>query len=220
MIGINILKKKQVALVYFGDGATSEGDVSEAMNFAGVYNAPVIFLCQNNQWAISLPRSEQTKSETIAQKAGAFGFVGIQVDGNDVLAMYVATSDAVKKARAGKGPTLIEAFTYRIQMHTTADDPTKYRSSKEVEAWKKKDPIDRFRKYLEHKKLWNAAKEKKLREALQAEIDEQLASAEQEVAKVEDMFQYTYDKMTPQLDEQLKIAQKYSGKKQKDTGGQ
>src|SRR3989344_3494241 len=117
---------KQVALTYFGEGATSKGDFHEAMNFAGVFQAPAIFLCENNQFAISVPRAQQTQSETIAQKAIAYGFEGIQVDGMDIFAMYKATKEAVEKARAGKGPTLIEAFTYRLCDHSTSDDATRY----------------------------------------------------------------------------------------------
>lgn len=142
---------KQVVLCYNGDGGTSEGDFHEAMNFAGVYNLPMVMFVENNQWAISVPRSMQTASETIAQKAVAYGFDGIQVDGNDILAVHVATQEAVEKARNGGGPTLIEAVTYRLGVHTTADDPKKYRSDEEVTRWEKLDPIPRFRKYLEGK---------------------------------------------------------------------
>ncbi|MBI2085401.1 MAG: thiamine pyrophosphate-dependent dehydrogenase E1 component subunit alpha [Candidatus Aenigmarchaeota archaeon] len=122
-----------VSLVYFGDGATSEGDVNEAMNFAGVFKLPLVLVCVNNQWAISVPRKKQTAAQTIAQKAIAFGFNGIQVDGNDVFAVYKAVKDALEKARSGGGPTLIELFTYRIGDHTTADDAGKYREKTEVE---------------------------------------------------------------------------------------
>ena len=123
----NIKNDKKVIMAYFGDGATSEGDFHEAMNFAGVFNAPCVFICQNNQYAISVPVEEQTASETLAQKAIAYGFSGIKVDGNDVFAVYKATFEALKKARAGKGPTLIECYTYRIGDHTTSDDAKKYR---------------------------------------------------------------------------------------------
>src|SRR5881396_3312985 len=142
-----------VVMVYFGDGATSEGDFHEALNFAGVWHVPVVFVCQNNQWAISVPLKKQTHSKTIAQKALGYGLPGIQVDGNDVLAVYAAAREAVERARAGEGPTLIESVTYRLGVHTTADDPTKYRTQEEVTAWEQKDPLTRFRAYLEKRNL-------------------------------------------------------------------
>ncbi len=152
-MAMNLRDEKNIVLTAFGDGSTSEGDVLEAFNFAGTYNAPVVFICENNQYAISLPRAKQTRTETIAQKAIAFGFDGVKVDGNDILSMVVATRAAVDKARNGGGPTLIEAYTYRLEMHTTADDPKKYRSDEEVKAWEKKCPILRFEKYLAGKGL-------------------------------------------------------------------
>ena len=158
-----------VVLCYFGDGATSEGDFHEALNFAGVWHVPVVFLCQNNQWAISVPLKKQTHSRTIAQKALAYGFPGIQVDGNDVLAVYAATREAVDRARAGDGPTLLECVTYRLAMHTTADDPTKYRSEEEVREWERKDPMTRFGAYLKQKNI--------LVEGLEREVDEEIAAA-------------------------------------------
>ena len=142
-----------VVMAYCGDGATSEGDFHEALNFAGVWHVPVVFVVQNNQWAISVPLKKQTHSRTIAQKALAYGFPGIQVDGNDALAVYAASREATERARAGQGPTLIECVTYRLGVHTTADDPTKYRSDEEVAAWERKDPLTRFRAYLEKKNL-------------------------------------------------------------------
>src|SRR5439155_425244 len=142
-----------VVMAYFGDGATSEGDFHEALNFAGVWHVPVVFVCQNNQWAISVPLKKQTHSRTIAQKALAYGLPGLQVDGNDVLAVYAATKEAVDRAREGNGPTLIECVTYRLGVHTTADDPTKYRSEEEVREWERKDPLTRFVEYLRKKNL-------------------------------------------------------------------
>jgi pyruvate dehydrogenase E1 component subunit alpha len=158
-----------VVMAYFGDGATSEGDFHEALNFAGVWHVPVVFVCQNNQWAISVPLKKQTHSRTIAQKALAYGLPGIQVDGNDVLAVYAASREAVDRARAGEGPTLIECVTYRLGVHTTADDPTKYRSEEEVREWERKDPLTRFAGYLEGKGL--------LEEGLEQEVDEEIAAA-------------------------------------------
>src|SRR5690349_20393635 len=155
-----------VVMVYCGDGATSEGDFHEAMNFAGVWHLPLVFLVQNNQWAISVPLKKQTHSRTIAQKALAYGFPGLQVDGNDVLAVYAASREAVERARAGDGPTLIECVTYRLGVHTTSDDPTKYRSAEEVEAWERKDPLTRFGAYLQQRNLVEPG----LDDAIDAEI--------------------------------------------------
>ena len=163
-------EEKQAALIFFGDGATSEGDFHEGLNFAGVWQAPAVFVCQNNQWAISVPRSMQTHSATIAQKAIAYGMPGIQVDGNDVLAMYAATKEALELARSGGGPTLIEAVTYRLSMHTTADDPTRYREAAEAEGWQAKDPLTRFRVYLEGKGLMDDARHEALHESVKAQV--------------------------------------------------
>jgi pyruvate dehydrogenase E1 component alpha subunit len=160
-----------VTMVYFGDGATSEGDFHEAMNFAGVWHVPVVFVCQNNQWAISVPLKKQTHSRTLAQKALAYGFTGLQVDGNDILAVYAASREAVERARAGDGPTLLECVTYRLGVHTTADDPTKYRSNEEVAEWERKDPLTRFSGYLKKKGL--------LDEGVEAQVDEEIARAVQ-----------------------------------------
>jgi pyruvate dehydrogenase E1 component alpha subunit len=136
-----------VTVGYFGDGATSEGDVHEACNFAAVFSAPVVFFCQNNQWAISVPLSKQTAAP-IFRKAEAYGFPGVQVDGNDVLAVYQVTKEAVERARTDHVPTLIEAVTYRIGPHSTADDASRYRSDDQVEGWRSRDPIERYRRYL------------------------------------------------------------------------
>ena len=151
-----------VVMAYCGDGATSEGDFHEALNLAGVWHVPVVFVVQNNQWAISVPLKKQTHSRTLAQKALAYGFPGMQVDGNDVLAVSVASRAAVDRARSGGGPTLIECVTYRLGVHTTADDPTKYRSQEEVAAWEHKDPLTRFRAYLEKKNLLEPGLEERL----------------------------------------------------------
>ena len=135
------------ALAYFGDGSASEGDFHEAANLAGVYGVPAILFCQNNGWAISVPTEEQTAGP-IATRAAGYGFPGIRVDGNDVLAVYAVTRDAVERAHAGGGPTLIEAVTYRIGPHSTADDPNRYRDDTDVARWRERDPIDRFRRFL------------------------------------------------------------------------
>ncbi len=185
-----------VVMAYFGDGATSEGDFHEAVNFAGVWHVPVVFVCQNNQWAISVPLKKQTHSRTIAQKALAYGIPGIQVDGNDILAVYAASLEAVARARAGDGPTLIECVTYRLGVHTTADDPTKYRSNEEVAEWERKDPLTRFTGYLKKKRL--------LDDGLEKEVDAEIAAA---IARFETtaaadpltMFDHVYAELPPDL---------------------
>ena len=157
--------KDLVVMSYFGDGATSEGDPHEAMNFAAVYDAPCIFFVQNNQYAISVPLSQQTKAPTIAHKAVGYGMPGFRCDGNDVLATYAVSKMAVDRGRRGKGPSLIEAMTYRMEAHTTADDPTRYRTPEELGEWKARDPIARFETFLE--------KEGLLDDDFRAEIDEE-----------------------------------------------
>jgi pyruvate dehydrogenase E1 component alpha subunit/2-oxoisovalerate dehydrogenase E1 component alpha subunit len=164
---------KAIAVGYIGDGGTSEGDFHVALNFAGVYKAPVVFVCQNNQWAISVSAKAQTASENFAIKAEAYGFPGVRVDGNDVLAVYRVMRDAVARARKGEGPTLIEALTYRMGPHSSSDDPTKYRDAQEEQMWRERDPIDRFRKHLKSRGLWTPAKE----ETLQAQLDTEVAAA-------------------------------------------
>ena len=153
-----------VTMVYFGDGATSEGDPHEAMNFAGVFDAPCIFFVQNNQYAISVPLSSQTAAPTLAHKAVGYGMPGYRVDGNDVLATYAVTRRAVDRARNGDGPALIEALTYRMEAHTTSDDPTRYRTDEELEAAHQIDPIARMKKYLEANDLYDSELEKQIEE--------------------------------------------------------
>ncbi|MBI5797436.1 pyruvate dehydrogenase (acetyl-transferring) E1 component subunit alpha [Candidatus Woesearchaeota archaeon] len=190
--GLKMQKKNAVVLTDFGDGATSEGDFHEALNFAGVFKAPVIFLCQNNQYAISIPVKKQTASETLAQKAIAYGIKGIQVDGNDIFAMLKATQDAIRDAGKGK-PTLIEAYTYRMSDHTTSDDAKKYRSEKEVKSWMKKDPMLRLRRYMERKNIWNAKEEEKLQKEVEAMVDKAVKQYESMTpAPKEDIFKYIY----------------------------
>ncbi len=202
--GAKLKGDQVVVIVYFGDGATSEGDFHEAMNFAGVFKAPVIFFCQNNQYAISVPRSMQTASKTLAQKAIAYGFDGIQVDGNDLFSVIAATREAVEKARAGGGPTLIEGVTFRFGPHTTADDPTKYRTEKEIEPWKPLDPLVRLRLYLKEKGAWSEEAERKITEQAQMEIDQAVKEAEAiPTPEVDEIFKYVFAEMTPPLKEQL-----------------
>jgi pyruvate dehydrogenase E1 component alpha subunit len=202
--GAKLKGDKVVAIVYFGDGATSEGDFHEAMNFAGVFKVPVIFFCQNNQYAISVPRSMQTATKTLAQKAIAYGFDGIQVDGNDLFAVVRVTREAAERARSGEGPTLIEGVTFRFGPHTTADDPTKYRKEKEIDPWKPLDPLVRLKLYLKGKGLWSEEVEQRVTEQAQKEIDQAVKDAEAvPPPKVEDIFKYVFAEMTPPLKEQL-----------------
>lgn len=196
-------EKDTVALTIFGDGSTSEGDFHEALNFAGVLNAPVIFLCQNNRFAISTPREFQTRSETIAQKAVAYGIQGIQVDGNDALAVYRAVKEAVDRARQGEGPTLIEADTFRMAMHTTADDPSRYRSDDLVASWEKKDPLTRFRKYLTGIGIWDDDRQTALEERIKSEIDTAVKEFEKGVeVKADAPFDHVFGTPVPIIEDQ------------------
>lgn len=198
-------RKEQAAVVaYFGDGATSEGDFGEALNFAGVFRTPNVFICFNNQYAISTPVRQQTAAETIAQKAAAYGFDGIRADGNDVLAMYSLTREALEKARSGGGPTLIEAFTYRMGNHTTSDDASRYRMEAEVNDWSRRDPIERFRLYLKDKGLWDESFESRVQKEAEDLITRAVEEAESTPPpRAEDLFIHTYKEMTPELNDQL-----------------
>ncbi len=155
-VGTGDPTRDAAVIAYFGDGATAQGDVSESFTFAAVNNAPVVFFCQNNQWAISEPNDRQTRIP-LYQRARGFGFPGVRVDGNDVLAVYAVTKHALEEARSGQGPFLVEAWTYRMGAHTTSDDPTKYRVSAEVEVWKLRDPVERVKAYLAHEGKADAA---------------------------------------------------------------
>ncbi len=191
-------KKDQIAVVcYFGDGGTSKGDFHEGFNIAGVFKLPVVFICQNNQWAISVPREKQSASKTLAQKAFAYGFEGIQVDGNDIFAVYRATKEALDKARSGGGPTFIECFTYRMGDHTTADDASRYRKEEDVKQWKPKDPVLRLKLFMERGRLWTEEYQREVEEKAKTMVEE--AVKMEELIKppaVEDMFKYTYEKLT------------------------
>jgi pyruvate dehydrogenase E1 component alpha subunit len=198
-------KKDDVAMTFFGDGATSQGDFHEGLNFAAVFQVPVIFVCQNNHWAISVPLSKQTRSKTLAQKALAYGMPGIQVDGNDILAVYAAAREAVERARSGGGPTLIECVTYRMMMHTTADDPKRYRTDEEVEKWRKRDPLIRFEKYLLDKGLLSEAQRNQVESEVLDEIQAAVDRAEKQMEAFGDpmeMFDHAYAEMPPPLEEQ------------------
>jgi pyruvate dehydrogenase E1 component alpha subunit len=197
--GCKLRKDNTVAAVFCGDGGTSEGDFHEGMNMASVFKVPMVMIVQNNHWAISVPRHRQTASQTIAQKAIAYGVDGIQVDGNDILAMIVAAREAIEKARSGGGPTLIEAVTYRLAMHTTADDPKKYRSEEEVKHWEARDPLPRFRNYLIKKKLLDEKIEQVMEEEIRAEMDKAVAAYEAYRHDPYEMFHHMYAEQTPEL---------------------
>lgn len=198
----------EVAMVFFGDGATSEGDFHEGMNFAAVFQAPVVFVCQNNQWAISIPLSRQTRSKTLAQKAVAYGMPGVRVDGNDILAVFAAADQAVQRARAGGGPTFIECVTYRLLMHTTADDPTRYRSEDDVAEWQRRDPLKRFGGFLRDKGLLDGEKAAELEAEIEDQIKRAVARAEKQMESMGDpmeMFDHQYAEMTPTLERQKAV---------------
>lgn len=208
--GLRYLKKDGIVFVFFGDGATSQGDFHEGMNFAGVWKAPVVFVCQNNQYAISLPRTEQTASASIARKAAAYGMAGVQVDGNDLLAVYGAAEAAAGHARSGMGPVLIEAVTYRRGAHTTSDDPYRYRTREEEEAWEQKDPIKRLRNYLARAGLWDPAEDGPTIETYEAQVDDLFEQAESHPPhQLEDVFQYHFQDMPGIFRSQMSRYQNY-----------
>lgn len=167
-----------VTLGFMGDGATSQPDFHNALNFAGVFKVPCVMICQNNHWAISVPSSKQSASQTFAQKGRAYGVPSIRVDGNDVLAVYAVLKPAIERARRGEGPTFIECVTYRIGAHSTSDDPSRYRSQDEVDGWMKKDPLLRLRRHLDHLGAWNDAKESDLERNLNDEIGRAIQEVE------------------------------------------
>ena len=188
---------------YFGDGATSEGDFHEALNFAGVFDVPALFVCNNNQYAISVPRERQTASATFAQKAEAYGFSGVKVDGMDPLAVYAVTKAAADRAKAadpdGPRPSLIEAEMYRLGAHTTVDDPSAYRDDAEVEAWRERDPIPRMETFLRERGLLDDEAVAAVGQRARDEIDDLVAAAEAHEGDPEDMFAHTYAEDTPRV---------------------
>ena len=200
---------KAVSLVYLGDGATSKEDFLTSMNFAGVFKTNTIFLVENNQFAISVPRNKQTESETIAQKSIAFGFEGIQVDGNDVFAVHKAVSDALAKARKGDGPTLIEAFTYRLADHSTSDDAKRYRTDKEREEWEKKDPLIRLELYMKSEGILDDDYKSKVESDAKADVEKAVEEYENlPDADKADIFKYMFKEMPVQLKEQYEAYKK------------
>lgn len=202
--GMKMRGAGDAALILFGDGATSEGAFHEGLNFAGVFAVPAVLVCQNNGWAISVPRLRQTASDTLAQKAVAYGIPGRLVDGNDVLAMYRQTRAALDRAYAGEGPTLIEALTYRLGPHTTADDPTRYRPADELASWQQtRDPIARLHAYLESARLWDAERQAALEEETRERVAVIVKAAlDEPFPSPEAMFDHLYATPTPPLEAQ------------------
>jgi pyruvate dehydrogenase E1 component alpha subunit len=194
---------KAVAVGVCGDGATSEGDFNEALNFAGVFQAPVVLVVQNNGWAISVPRHKQSAASTLAARGAGFGIPSVLVDGNDILAVYDVMQQAIERARSGQGPTLVEALTYRIGAHTTADDPTRYRSPEEVEAWRAKDPLARYKRFLVSRGLLDESEDQQLIEVIEEEINEAVRVAEAMPPMTPaSFFDYTSASLSPRLQEQ------------------
>lgn len=209
----NVLNDTDDAVItYFGDGATSQGDVYEALNIAGVLDAKVIFLCQNNQYAISTPRVGQTRAETLAQKAVAAGVTGLQVDGNDPLGVYRVTDEALSRARAGS-PTLVEALTYRRSMHTTSDDPRRYRTADEEAAWAERDPIDRLETYLLATEVIDEGDIHAIETEFDSEFDTALedARAAREALDPGDMFRFAFEDLPPVIERRFAGFQASSG---------
>jgi pyruvate dehydrogenase E1 component alpha subunit len=203
-LSLKLRGEAAAAVAFGGDGSTSEGDFHEALNCAAVFNTKTVFVIQNNQWAISVPLHQQTAAETLAQKAHAYGLPGLQVDGNDVFAVYSAADEALRRARAGDGPTLIEAVTYRLGDHTTADDASRYRDEDEVKEWEEKGPIRRLRRYLEKRDMWDDAREEVLREEAQKWVDAQVEAFEEMAPQdPRDIFSHMYAEMPQILAEQM-----------------
>ncbi len=199
--------KKSVAVAAFGDGATSKADFYEGLNFAGMFKANTVYFCQNNEWAISVPRSKQTKAETLAQKAIACGVEGVQVDGNDIIGVYLIMKKALDKARNGGGPTLIEAMTYRIGDHSTSDDAKKYRDESEPRKMAEFDPVLRMEKFLGKKGLWTPQYKDELTKKYNNDIEQQVGKFEKfPEPSVDDLFTTVYSDMPQRLQDQLKEA--------------
>jgi pyruvate dehydrogenase E1 component alpha subunit len=194
------LGEDSVTVAFLGDGATSEGDAHEALNLAAVFGAPCVFFVQNNQWAISVPVERQHAGPTLAHRAIGYGMPGVRVDGNDVLACFAVMEQAAARAREGGGPTFIEAVTYRMGPHTTSDDPTRYRSDEEVEHWRARDPIARYRTYLEHTGVWTQRLEERVAhrsQRLRAELrDAVITEPDIDIGEV---FDTVYHDITPDL---------------------
>lgn len=203
-MGLKKRGNKQVAVTYTGDGGSSQGDFYEGMNFAGVFKLPVVFIVQNNGYAISTQRVNQTAAGAIAQKAVAAGIPGVQVDGMDVLAVYKAVFDAAERGRAGEGPTLVETLTYRFGPHSlSGDDPTRYRSKEESGEWEQKDPLVRYRRFMEKKGLWTEEEETAVIEEAKAAVTEAIKKAdEMEKLTISGLLDSVFEHTTPQAEEQ------------------
>jgi pyruvate dehydrogenase E1 component alpha subunit len=204
-LGARYRGDKIAVITFFGDGATSKGDFHEGMNMAGVFKLPMVFICQNNQWAISVPLKNQTAAATLAQKAVGYGFKGIQVDGNDIFAVYRAVAEAVEQARNGGGPTFIECLTYRMADHTTADDAGRYRAPEEVAKWRERDPLLRLERYLERQGRWNL----QLRDEIKTRVTAIVDAAVQEMEAIPapaaaELFEGALATLTPRQEEQRK----------------
>ena len=198
--GMKLKGQSGVALVYFGDGASSQGDFHESCNLAGVVGAPVIFLLQNNHWAISTPREIQTAARDIAARAPGYGFPGVSVDGNDLMATYLVTAQAVERARAGQGPTLIEAHTYRMGAHTTADDPSRYVAPEVERRWARLDPILRVQRYLGAAGEWSEGTRMQWEREIAAEVDDAFARAARfPPPHAGDLYEHVFEEITPSL---------------------
>jgi pyruvate dehydrogenase E1 component alpha subunit len=207
---LNYQEKEGVVFAFVGDGGTSQGDFHEAMNFSSVWKAPVVFIVQNNQYAISVPVRKQTASRSLAVKSVAYGMQGIQVDGNDFFAIFRAITEAKEHARSGKGPVLIEAVTFRRGAHTTSDDPTLYRTEEEEKKWEQKDPLKRLRGYLVSKGLWEEKDDEPLIEQYKKEAEQHFLEYENYPSyKLEDVFKYNYKEMPEDLKQQQVEFEKY-----------
>ena len=201
---------RTVVVGFIGDGGTSSSEFHMGMNFAGVFKPPVVLICQNNQWAISVPASRQTASETIAIKAKAYGFEGVRVDGNDAVAVYLAVKEAAARARKGGGPTFLECLTYRIGAHSSSDDPSRYRDQREVDEWVRRDPIQAMQKLLLAEKIIDAKRDVRLREELSAEIAEAVREAESlPPPELATMFEDVYASELPHLRAQREEYEKF-----------
>ena len=210
LVGSGDPERDAAVVCFFGDGATSQGDLNEGLIFAASFNAPVVFFCSNNQWAISEPSERQSRAPLYRRAAG-FGFPGVRVDGNDALAVHAVTTAALDRARSGNGPTFIEAYTYRMGAHTTSDDPTKYRLADELEHWRARDPLSRVRAYLERTGAADAAFFDEVdadADALATQLRRDcLALPEPSLAET---FDWVYAEQSPELTEQLARHQEYA----------